>query len=307
LFFVLSGFLIGGILMKNRNSESYFKTFYIRRFFRIFPLYYLVLLLLIIISTKLGNIPGIYYATTPNWAYLTYTQNIYSIFNLLPSGITWSLAVEEQFYLFFPLLIFYIKPKYYIKVFIFGFILANILRLLYPEQVYLELLIFRIDALITGAAIAYYLQINDIKEKLVNKTKLLFLLLISLIVILSLLIISDLILLPVINTTLLFIFFDFIYGLMIILAVICKDNLYSKFLRNKLLQKIGLVSYGIYLYHWIVLGAVFKFINKSSPNLSNSYELLLILLSIGITFGVSLLSYYIFEKPFLKIGLKAKY
>ena len=56
LFFVLSGFLIGGILIRNKESENYFKTFYIRRFYRIFPFYYVLIYLFII--AKYSGIGG---------------------------------------------------------------------------------------------------------------------------------------------------------------------------------------------------------------------------------------------------------
>jgi peptidoglycan/LPS O-acetylase OafA/YrhL len=120
LFFVLSGFLITNILLNQKEAienkqttiAGALKTFYIRRFFRIFPIYYFLIFFL-------------YYINYPKtreiflWL-LTYTSNIYQ-------GITneyvghfnhfWSLAVEEQFYIFWPLLIFIVPKKHLMSFF----------------------------------------------------------------------------------------------------------------------------------------------------------------------------------------------
>ena len=103
LFFVLSGFLLGGTLMDRRESESYFGTFYVRRILRIVPLYVLIVASWLIISHGADA-----------WMYLTFTQNF--VWGLTGdhspvwTSATWSLAVEEQFYLVLPLLVFLVRP-----------------------------------------------------------------------------------------------------------------------------------------------------------------------------------------------------
>ncbi|MGX1110557.1 acyltransferase family protein [Bradyrhizobium elkanii] len=96
LFFVLSGFLIGGILMDNRDKQNYFEIFYVRRALRILPLY---ALLVIPICNLVGE---------PLLPFLTFTQNFLwadgRVGNPL-TVITWSLAVEEQFYLVLPAIV----------------------------------------------------------------------------------------------------------------------------------------------------------------------------------------------------------
>ena len=107
LFFVLSGFLIGGILLDVRASPDYFKTFYIRRFFRIVPLYYLWLFCLIAL-VFLGHsfFPSQTQSTQPAidwqiWAHFLFLQNLWSNHYSTLAGwwlaVTWSLAIEEQF------------------------------------------------------------------------------------------------------------------------------------------------------------------------------------------------------------------
>ena len=118
LFFVLSGFLLGGILIDNRESPNYYKTFYIRRVCRIFPLDYAWILLVVLLGAVLadGRLAPLFQNYRPVWPVLTYTQNITEVVlhhgvNSPLFAVTWSLAVEEQFYLLLPLLIRIINPR----------------------------------------------------------------------------------------------------------------------------------------------------------------------------------------------------
>jgi peptidoglycan/LPS O-acetylase OafA/YrhL len=114
LFFVLSGFLITGILLDSRTSPNYFSTFYLRRFLRIFPLYYGYLALVFVgLPVLYRLIGGIYpLAHTNAWWYISYVQNFRpnTIIGDPFLGHLWSLAVEEQFYLVWPLLVLIVRP-----------------------------------------------------------------------------------------------------------------------------------------------------------------------------------------------------
>jgi len=112
LFFVLSGYLITGILMDSKGGDGYFRSFYARRMLRIFPLYYAVLVLALVIlpqfahakAANFGRIAG------DEWSYWVFLQN----FTIAAAGrfrhaildVTWTLAIEEQFYLLWPLVVF---------------------------------------------------------------------------------------------------------------------------------------------------------------------------------------------------------
>ncbi len=107
LFFVLSGYLITSILLKTRQEEQYYKNFYARRILRIFPLYYVTLLIIFPLLPALDKSLGP--QTQAAWPlFLVYLQNWLYVFGREPSnvvGVTWSLAIEEQFYLLWPFIV----------------------------------------------------------------------------------------------------------------------------------------------------------------------------------------------------------
>ncbi len=113
IFFVLSGFLIGGNLLDNRDAKNYYGVFYLRRALRIFPLYYLLILSYFLVGvfdlSRSLHLDWIYFERPSLKPYVLFMQNFYmahhaSIFGLY-LGITWSLAVEEQFYALLPALV----------------------------------------------------------------------------------------------------------------------------------------------------------------------------------------------------------
>jgi len=112
LFFVLSGFLITSILLESRDKPHYFRNFYARRSLRIWPVYVLALAVCYLKADWFVGMPvGQAIRTAPWWAYLLFIQNLF--FLDLPPGLgpTWSLAIEEQYYLLWaPLVRFLRKP-----------------------------------------------------------------------------------------------------------------------------------------------------------------------------------------------------
>ena len=117
LFFVLSGFLITGILYDARNKPHYFRNFYMRRLLRIFPLYYGVLALVFLVAPLIPLLQGPtldYLVERQAWAWL-YAVNIYIAkhgdWSLSYLDHFWSLAIEEHFYLFWPLVVFLLARR----------------------------------------------------------------------------------------------------------------------------------------------------------------------------------------------------
>ena len=101
-FFVISGFLIGGILIDRRNSSNLFQVFFTRRALRILPAYYLLLLILVFVPATAWTSKA---QEVPLWAFFLFIQNFFTSFGLRaggPFGPLWSIAIEEQFYLLAP-------------------------------------------------------------------------------------------------------------------------------------------------------------------------------------------------------------
>ena len=129
IFFVLSGFLITSILLRTKHEKNYFKNFYVRRSLRIFPLYFVFIAVILLLLPKLDPdfTPEIPHALP---FLLLYQQNWLMLISKIPLttylAVTWSLAIEEQFYLIWPAVVYFIKKETLIKLSI-GVILFSIL------------------------------------------------------------------------------------------------------------------------------------------------------------------------------------
>ena len=161
-FFVISGFLITEILVNSKNAKKYFVSFYMRRILRILPIYIIVIL---------GSTIAIIYARKifPNDLFfqLTYLQNIYWVYTNYSSDLvpflahTWTLAIEEQFYLIWPLLIFVIPNtklfKLCLAVILLGIIFRTISVVYFNNDYATSILLFsQIDTLALGALLAIH-------------------------------------------------------------------------------------------------------------------------------------------------------
>jgi peptidoglycan/LPS O-acetylase OafA/YrhL len=167
LFFVLSGFLITGILYDARNGPHYFRNFYMRRFLRIFPLYYGVLALVFLVAPLISLLRGPtldYLVHRQAWAWL-YAVNIYigkdGEWSFSYLNHFWSLAIEEHFYFFWPVVVFVLacRPRALILVSLIislGAMLARLTGSLMGLSWWTTYTLtpFRLDALTLGAFLA---------------------------------------------------------------------------------------------------------------------------------------------------------
>ncbi len=163
VFFALSGFLITDILLARVGEKNYFERFYVRRFFRIFPAYYFFLLCFFHLGPLVARLPGLHSLARgrgEEWWYWSYLYNWSPIAARNRSLLhLWSLCVEEQFYLFWPLVVRY-TPRRVLKWVCLGMVLISpLIRLagarlgVSPMQIYGET-IFRLDGLALGALLA---------------------------------------------------------------------------------------------------------------------------------------------------------
>jgi len=171
VFFVLSGFLITGILLATRDHPHYFRNFFVRRVLRIFPLYYGFLLVFFVVLPAvsmrfepLEPIQHVYY-----WAYLV---NIVRNFgaDIAPStGHFWSLAVEEQFYVLWPAVVYACSPtslkRVCIGLLVAGPALRAVMVYVLPDPVALHQL-YRFDVLAMGALLAVLWRTGEDRSQL---------------------------------------------------------------------------------------------------------------------------------------------
>jgi peptidoglycan/LPS O-acetylase OafA/YrhL len=176
IFFVLSGFLITGILFDTRFDSHYFKRFFLRRSVRIFPIFYLVVLLLLILTPILH-----YHLRAGHLLFLIYLGNFignydFSYYNFISPvhqsmrfnvAHFWSLCVEEQFYMFWPLVVWLVKDRLRLIRVSVGIIIATcLLRALMlhffgptlTERWVVRSLPFRLDSLVIGGVLALLLR-----------------------------------------------------------------------------------------------------------------------------------------------------
>jgi len=304
VFFVLSGFLIiGQIVDYKRENKFSIKRFYIRRALRILPLYYLIVIFGFIFYNVIVPFLGFDFAIQYNFLegfLLTvfFLPNIFaSLFD--PGGILeilWSIGIEEQFYLLIAPSLYFIKNKrvlYFlcgILIAYFLFFHANITE--YPIQF---------------GMVYFFLFAGGIVGVLERKNKLQFLkkssiIPYSIIVIFILYFFTDLFSFQVLwqkNLFLCIVFSLLVHSL--------AHNNGKLDIQNRLLNYFGKISYGIYMYHVIILNFVvfiyLKFLPyQSLPNWANI--VLMNVLVTSITILVSHISYKYFENYFLKLKYK---
>ena len=323
LFFVLSGYLITTILLESKDETigNYLKRFYWRRSLRIFPLYYLYLggiTLLYLIA----HVPPDFLSKIPYLIF--YNYNHYPVFESLSHDVTfthfWSLSVEEQFYLFWPFIIFFLNGRQ-LKVLIVLLILGvPVFRYLvydwlivneYPisdlGQIIYRLTPAQIDGFAFGAAIPVFrLHERAATSKYLFWGVLIVFLIVGFLNYRSLGIpISSL---GYLNGEVRNYQFVWSYSLIdllslgLILLIISPESKskLKAFLENRVLVHIGKVSYGMYVYHWVLLAAYRKIIHPFI-----GYRPLSFIVYLALVYLVSWLSFRFFESFF--IGLKDRY
>jgi len=310
MFFILSGFLLGGILLQNKKSPHFFKTFYMRRIFRIVPLY-LLLLIVVFIICSLGIGKGTawwFNKEMPFWIYFTFLQNILmGIKDIMGNSWlspTWSLGVEEQFYLLISFLIYYSPKRVLIYILIIGIICAPIFRYHAPTVYALSTFTYcRFDALFGGILIAIINQdesCNTFLKKYIAKFYFLTLLLLAVTFIFS--IGKWHMPLFIVNS-----WFSIVYMLVLLLVINDSKNIFSRLSRIKFFINLGLYSFSIYLFHEVILGLFFLTIPAKLPQINSLQDILMVLLCALLTFYFARFMYFQFEKKFMKIGHFYKY
>lgn len=310
LFFVLSGFLIGSILIVNRGSENYFKTFYMRRLVRIVPNYFLLLICFVVIWQS-SWIKENYFLTShndiPTWSYFAMVHNFYMAhFHSLGNdalSVTWSIGIEEQFYLIFPLIIFFIKDRWLPWVLMIMVVSASLVRAQFGHWIPRYVLLpSRLDGLAMGFLIAYF---HNKGILIANKQKL--------VKWLSVIMIVDIFAcafsywkyddLGVVKHAL----FSIIFSVWVIFALILPGSWYGAALRNKLLVWIGTISYSLYLFHYLILGLAHCINGQNNIGITGPRDIVVSVLAFLFSLLLSWLVYKKLEQPVVKLGKRYSY
>lgn len=292
LFFVLSGFLITGILVDTKQSEGYFKNFYARRCLRIWPLYCSLIFFMFVVVPFLrpSESNTVFEKSSPWWAYPLFLQNF-----LIPNptsatgplAVTWSLAIEEQFYLVWPWVVRYSSYAQIRRIAIFVICLSPALRLFLSfRDIDLYTNVFcRLDGLMAGAFLALIVRADNFSPA--NFVKRAW---ISLVIALPLAFVAE----ALNERWIVFSFTALASASFIYLALFSAQKSVQRTLTNRFLVYTGTISYGLYLLHKIPFG-------MARTVHWDRYPLLIVALLLVACYATAALSWNLLEKPFLKL------
>lgn len=315
LFFVLSGFLIGGLLLDHRDSPRYFKTFYIRRFCRIVPPYFVWLALffaLLWAAPALVRSPvlaPLFDRPFPVWSYLTFTQNL-----LMARGetfgpdwlsVTWSLAVEEQFYVLLPLMVRFLPVRRLPYVFGFLVLTAPVHRVIADWRGGFGAMVLmpcRADALLLGTLCACLLRWERGRKIVAQSRWALYVVFVG----------SALVCLAAFGaridrSPLVWSVVAVLHTALLLIAVTERRGPVSWLFRLPWLRYLGLLAYGVYLIHQAVNAVAHAAILGGRPGLGSMAEVAVTFAAFAATVGLAALSWHRLEKPMIQWGHSVRY
>jgi peptidoglycan/LPS O-acetylase OafA/YrhL len=314
LFFVLSGYLITGILIRTKKARNRATSFYARRFLRIFPIYYLALIGILMIAPHSGWLRSVlpYNTTRGRIAYFAYLQNFLpmlwrpSAANIL--GHFWSLAVEEQFYIIWPFIVWNISPKNLIRLCVIGtagaLVFSSAIVWRFGPHLWMDILpVTRGAGLLVGSGLAALLSTRGhIPRHLLFSMAAIGASVIAFIAFADPAEFTNTDAGPYMYTI-------GISGLALLSGALVASSNYSvpfftAALNAPWLKSFGKYSYGIYVYHL----PLFFFLDYSLPTLfgfvaplRTAYALPYVAVTIGICFALAWLSYNLFESRLLAL------
>ncbi|HVT86252.1 MAG TPA: acyltransferase [Chitinophagaceae bacterium] len=310
LFFVLSGFLVTEILLNTNGDSGYLRNFYVRRILRIFPIYYLTIIVFFIVARFFSalNDQYIYYHNN-QWMLWMYMQNWLFIFKPPPSDNFlfqhfWSLAIEEQFYLIWPFIILICKNQkkllFLVYIFLAGCILFRIFCWIDYGANNLSFNLqykTRIDGLCIGSIIAIWkFNKKNIKIRIIRLS----------IILISIHLVAIFCAKTMFKNVPHFNFFGFtsisvIFGMLLVYGLESKNQLTKNLLANPAIRYIGKISYGLYIFHYPVL-MLFRMYSFTSWGLKGFWGLMVFgSMALIIAFITSSITYHFFERKILAI------
>lgn len=324
LFFVLSGFLIGGILMDVRNSPNYFKTFYLRRFFRIAPVYYLWIAGYVLLAIFAGqfvqahsNSGASLQLGWPIYAHFLFLQNlgVVHLSHLTAAWFLplWSLAVEEQFYLIAPVIIWLVAPRKlagFLILVVAGVPLFRLALLLWahadPWLVYI-LMPTRADSLSVGMLAAILWRSASFRARIATHRGVLYLL----IAVFTIGALAFWKWWPEATSFGMesagFSWLALFYGLILVLVLAKQVGPFAAVTRMGWLRELGTVSYCMYIIHLAVNVICHGIVRRSWPAVSDFKAAAVTILAAFLTYGIAKISWIVLERPLLRRGHSFSY
>jgi peptidoglycan/LPS O-acetylase OafA/YrhL len=320
LFFVLSGFLITGLLYEAHTKPHYLRNFYMRRVLRIFPLYYGVLALVFLVAPLIPLLRGPtldYLLDRQAWAWL-YGINVYLAgheewsFSYL--NHFWSLAVEEHFYLFWPFVVLLLarRPRALIAVSLaisLGAMLARVTGIVLGLSWWTTVVLtpFKLDGLALGACLAVMVRQPGGLDWLVRVLPRIAAVVGGLAVVTFVwTVLVSRQGLEVVGSIRAALFQILLACMLVAVLIASKQSTVSRVFRSRFMVFLGTYSYGLYVYHHFI--SYYLTSNRTELELAQrlgSHGLAVALqatLGISISVALAYLSYELFEKRFL--GLK---
>lgn len=318
-FFVLSGFLITHLLLKEKemNQKINIPNFYMRRVLRIWPIYFLVVAICLVFLPMLKNhLPvsfpiGVSVNHINPWLYLGFAGNFDYLINGISNvliGVLWSVSVEEQFYLFWPLVLAFIPRKYLMHAFLLVICSSIAFRYFYANGKVMIIKFHSLSSmsdLATGAVIALLATKENFILRFKNTPRLVIILvyLVGFAIIPARLYIWKF----GIHYTLVSSFLPIVFSLFfafIIMEQNYAEHSFYKISNSKFISSLGKYTYGMYCYHMIVFFSILFLLHYSGANvfgMSALGFLSVVITSLFTTILVSVLSYHYFEMIFLKL------
>lgn len=295
IFFVLSGFLITHLMLSEERLSGGFKlkNFYVRRILRIWPLYYIIMTLGIFILPNLFNTFEFNGSVIKNLIFL----NNFDLEQHSPNvAIAWSVAIEEQFYLFWPLLFLWLKNKTTLIIACTCLFVASAIFIFNnPDESYFHSF-GNVLYLMTGCigAILFSKFKDKYDQLFISKPKTITFLILSTILIITL---------PVFNN----IFNPIsLLALPICYLVIILNLVHNNNSKTNVFSRLGKYTYGMYVYHPMII----IFVKMTFDFLEADYQtnpiinLIFASIAFGITIFLSIFSYNYIERHILKLKSK---
>jgi peptidoglycan/LPS O-acetylase OafA/YrhL len=296
--------------------------FYTRRFLRIVPLYVAVLLGVqaLIFASRFFPVEGSGWVVgnaAPWYSFWTFTQNFFMARANTPgphiSSVTWSLAVEEQFYLTLPLVIRFVSGRRLLIVVVAGIILAPILRtailLVSPGSWVAPFVLMpcRMDALLLGVLAAILFRSEKVWERFQRSGRYFALLFVVLLCGVAFLMLRSAMMYDLLMQKIGYTWMAFFYATLLVFVLSHRQSFLSGIFRNATLRWLGMLAYCTYLIHQAVQGAVFAAIWHRQPGITDVYTLLTMIACLAATLGIANLSWRYFERPLIGLGHGTEY